>query len=104
MNEDAAGCLVIIGFLAVIFLFVVSTEDGSKKEVAQLTTSASPSTAEAAPVYKNDHGQTVVTVLYEDISKWLQTNKDKKIVAMSAVDKTGYGSTTAFMIVYEEKR
>lgn len=51
-------------------------------------------------IKKTGAGQCVVYVAYEDLGKWFDTHVEIRIDALSAVDKTGHGSTTGFIVVY----
>jgi uncharacterized protein (UPF0333 family) len=103
MDNPVVMVLGAIAVLVLVVVVVVNDERSNKKEVSQLVP-ATTMAEQSIDQYQNDAGQYVSIVMYEDFKGWLGVNKDKKIVSIASIDKSGQGLITAFVIVYEKAK
>ena len=54
--------------------------------------------------YTNNVGQTVESVGVSELPTWLSGHKDDHLVCITNVDQGPHGSTSEYLIVYEERK
>jgi len=89
-------------FLVVLCLFLVGCSSGPDNNGLTVDGwGTSQGYVQNKTEVKNDTGQTIIIINYNDLKSWLESNKNVKIISICGVDRAIHGSTTAWLIVYE---
>lgn len=92
-------------FIFLLFLLAgcsPSVEKGMHFSTEVAEKSTAPATTEFHSTIDLDCGQHVKYVEYSTLGIWLKDRQEKiTIVSICPVDRSGYGSTTGFIVVYK---